>query len=308
MNGEPATSRPRPPASRPRLRSRYHDAMVTRERLFGLGALLAAACSLTTSLDGFTGGAVDGGAPEGSTSEASTPDRAAPDTGGPDASNTAYAAAVRADRPLGWWRLDERSGTKAKDEAAAHDGTYVGSVTFRAAGAIVGDPDTAVALDGTSGALRIADTFDASGTQPFSIELWLNPTSTSGDHRLASRRTGNSETGYRFMFSGDQLRLERWQDGGLSGAAALAPLPKLNRWTHVVGTYNGAVLRIYADGAEVGSGSSPGAVSASSAIFVWASNSLADADYFAGSVDELAIYDHALEPDRIAAHTRAAGH
>jgi hypothetical protein len=275
------------------------------------GAMTLAACTLTTSLDGFSEpepapapGPEDGGTPP---VDAGKDTSVPPDGGGGDAdAGSAYAAEVAKDNPLSWWRLGEKSGNVARDEQGVRGGTYVGNVTLGEPGAIIGDPDTAAKLDGTSGCVRIADTFEFEGKATFSIEMWIKPASVGTERRLASRRSAMPESGYRVYFSPTQLRFERWSDGGLSGPSQTM-LPTPAKWTHLVATYDGTSTRLWVDGTKADETPSPAPIPSVDAIFVWGSNSFCADDFFAGAMDELAIYDHALSDVRIAAHIKAAG-
>src|SRR5262245_55215319 len=84
-------------------------------------ALIGMACTLTTSLRGFSTGEEE---PLGDDAGAET-SFAMTDAGG-DASS--YVAVVRADQPVGFWRLGEANANdKAKDEMGAHHGDYIGA-------------------------------------------------------------------------------------------------------------------------------------------------------------------------------------
>src|SRR5437588_9336107 len=63
-----------------------------------------------------------------------------------------YAAAVTSTPGLvSYWRLGESSGTSACDGFGSSAGTYSGGVTLGSVGALSGDPDTAIPLDGATG-------------------------------------------------------------------------------------------------------------------------------------------------------------
>jgi hypothetical protein len=89
-----------------------------------------------------------------------------------------YTAEVLADGPVGYWKLNELAGSTAFDSSGSGlNGTYVGTPTRGAAGALVADTDPALTFDGggtqhinlgTPAALQIT------GNQ--TIELWLRPT------------------------------------------------------------------------------------------------------------------------------------
>ena len=87
-----------------------------------------------------------------------------------------------ADHPISYWRLDETSGTTATDFQHANTGAYVGSPTLGQPGALSGDPDTAVAFNGTSQYVSVP--YSASlNPATFSVEVWAKPTGGAGTYR-----------------------------------------------------------------------------------------------------------------------------
>ncbi len=83
---------------------------------------------------------------------------------------TPYYNAVRSEPSLmAYWRLDEASGTTARDVLGKYNGTYVNGVTRGSTGAIVNDPDTAATFNGTS---QLVTTPSLPSVGDFSIEGW----------------------------------------------------------------------------------------------------------------------------------------
>src|SRR5437879_4157596 len=69
-----------------------------------------------------------------------------------------YPATVLAKKPVAYWRLGEPRGPDAADATAnGHTGTYRGTPVLRERGAIRGDADTAVKLDGNRSYVEVAD-------------------------------------------------------------------------------------------------------------------------------------------------------
>lgn len=62
---------------------------------------------------------------------------------------TTYRAAVLADQPVAYWRLDD-TDMIARDQLGTNAGTYSGGCTLSVPGAITSDSDTAVGFDGTT--------------------------------------------------------------------------------------------------------------------------------------------------------------
>src|SRR5437588_12563469 len=86
--------------------------------------------------------------------------------------SSGYRTAVLADNPVSYWRLGEGSGTTAADEQGTNSGTYVGSPTLGQPGLLTGDPNTAVAFNGSSAKVEIP-----SIQTPRTIEAWIKTTS-----------------------------------------------------------------------------------------------------------------------------------
>ena len=64
-----------------------------------------------------------------------------------------------------------------------------------------------------------------------------------------------------------------------------------NEWTHVVGTFDGTSIQIYINGALVASTNNPGNIGGFNALLKLAKD---NGVYWAGSIDELYIYNRAL--------------
>lgn len=289
-----------------------------RASLIGLAGLLVLLPTACGSGGGTTAPADVGAGPAGASDAA--PVEATPLAR--DAAGTLDAAAgprgaypdeVLADRPLAYYRLGEASGDVARDRAGRMPvGRYAG-VMLGVPGAIVGDADTAVRLDGESAWVSLADAYDFAGKVPFSIELWARPQLVDELHRgLFTKEVagGGMRQGYLLtlqMTAG--LVFERGKDG-LTANVMAKPLPA-GVFSHVVVTYDGTSLRLYVDGALAG-----GPVAATGELPDTTANAVAgarvsgntpigNAAHFRGDLDELALYDQALPAPRVLAHYRA---
>src|SRR5262245_39450628 len=88
-----------------------------------------------------------------------------------------YRSEVLDDAPLAYLRFGEREGSERNDGMGLMNTPYPSSgVTLGAAGALLGDPDTAIMLDGTQG-ITMPKGLELDGLTPFSIELWARQTS-----------------------------------------------------------------------------------------------------------------------------------
>jgi hypothetical protein len=74
----------------------------------------------------------------------------------------------------------------------------------------------------------------------------------------------------------------------------------VGRWTHLAVTYDGAVLRLYVDGAEVSSRAVSGEVLRTSDP-LWIGGNRPYGEYFRGVIDDVRVYDLALTPSEVRA-------
>ncbi|WP_212719536.1 PKD domain-containing protein [Blastococcus sp. CCUG 61487] len=224
----------------------------------------------------------------------------------------AYGDAVRGDGATHYWPLGERSGSTAYDYASAGDlavRSASGSTpTQGVAGAVTGDPDTAYRFNATSsGANRgILSTQTAvAGPQTFTAEAWFRTTSTAGGKILGfgSSATGNSSNYDRHIYLNTAGRLNF---GVYPGAERVITSPAAyndGQWHHVAASLSPAGMALYVDGVLVGSRTDTTSAQVYNGYWrVGGDTSWSGAAYFAGEIDEVAIYPVALSADRVANH------
>lgn len=259
------------------------------------------ACS-AWDLSAYSSGApAPGGGDAGGDDAASGSSGAPARDAGDDAADggSGYRAEVMADAPIGYWRLGESSGLDATDEVGAHRGGYQGGVTLGVPG-VTDDGDTSLGLAGTNGSVQIGDVLDFDGNVPISLEAWIWVDVLDADYRrvVTKRRDDVGYSIFCHQSSGGCTVELRAADG----ASAFCDVTlTTGRWYHVVGTYDGATIRAYRDALEVCS--RPASlvftkVDAPLVLGAWSGGG----NYLEGKLDEIAIYDRALSPQRVAAH------
>jgi len=224
--------------------------------------------------------------------------------GGANASQI-YAAAVLADDPVAYWRLGEAPGSAtAANSMGAPDGTYVGGVTRGAEGIFGASGDTAAELDGASGSVEVGDFFDFAGQVACSIEAWVRPTIIEVEiRRIVNKEVADGVDGWDVSVSTDSgLRFDRYAVG-TRDQAIVAP-PATGSWNHVVATYDGSEMCIYVNANPVCASASLSLTDTNAALFIGSRGGTER--HFQGTIDEVAIYDHALSSDQIANHFAAA--
>ena len=228
--------------------------------------------------------------------------------------DSGYEETVRGDRPMAWWRFDELSGTVARDSSGnGQDGRYVGVVGLGAQGALSNKIDTGISLNGTSSVIA-GDGFDFTGLEAFSVEAWVKPKTLQASQFtwIVSTETigpDGDRDGWNLYFdqSAGIAGFERLL--GRRGVSALAAVTlPTDRYTYLVGTFDGETLRFYVDGRLEATPryARPGSLAATESPLTIGSRSQPQTPSYIGTIDEVAIYDRALTPADVADHWETA--
>ena len=205
------------------------------------------------------------------------------------------------DHPLGYWRLGEQAGaTGAADAAGSSPGTY-SDVTLEAPGAVPGDSAASFAGSGVV-TISASSALDLSGA--LSIEAWVKPAGPSAQGGIFEKTiAGAVNTQYLLFADGGAIHFRARSASGLS--TAHGPTLAVGSWSHIVGTFDGATLRLYVNGALVAATNSGAPVSGAGPAFIGrlgAEGGSPGIYPFSGTIDEVAVYGSALSPSRVLAH------
>jgi len=232
-----------------------------------------------------------------------------------DAPVSDYARQVLADEPSSYWRFGEPSGTAVYDWTGTNDLTTTAGVSRGAAGAPVGDPDTAATFPGTTAGTAATRTA-AQAPNVFSVEAWFRTTSTTGGKIIGygNRPTGGSGSYDRHVYMASNGRLTFGVYPGAARTITSAGSYNDGAWHHVVATLGSGGMQLYVDGRRVAQRTDTTLGQAYSGHWriggdvttSWPNRG--SSDYFAGSVDEVAVYPRVLTPQEIRSHVTAAGY
>lgn len=239
-----------------------------------------------------------------------------------------YPAAVLADHPLDYWRLNESSGTMGFDYLGGNNGTYtnafLGQPGYTSQFNPQTDPgETAVGFGGTQNSYmgwvppQVNFGAPANSNAEFSVEAWVSAGASSSNAAVVCLGYGNG--GEQFCLDlptvNNVLRFFVRNAAGTAFAAQSSFFVADGAWHHVVGVCDeaNAAIYLYADGRLVASGSVPansGLLASANSLAVGARQQGAGTQYnfqLNGSVDEVAVYNYPLASNQVLAHYYAAG-
>ncbi len=217
---------------------------------------------------------------------------------------TSYAYNARPDYPAtiksttqsgaaltAYWRLDETTGNVVDSSTHGYVGTATG-LAYGTAGALVGDADKAVTLNGSSSRITSAAPIASSA---YTLEAWVNV----GQAGLS----GKGIVGDWASSTGVLLYLNGSSAFGLVHNATYIQstfVPTPGRWYDVVATWDGSTGKVFVDGAIVAQGAASGAPGAgASSLEIGSYGNGTSTTFLKGSLDEVAIWNQALTPSQI---------
>jgi hypothetical protein len=274
-------------------------------RVAAIFALALSACTFTITTEGTFTCDNDRGCPDGThcvsdhcvATEAA--DASPADDGDP--ASCSYAAAVLADTPVQYLRLDEAGGTVAGDSSGGgHDGTLLGA-TSHVPGGLSHEPGQGLELDGLTEVETYIEFSDApaSWASDFTLEALVRP--------LSPGEYGGLFVSETYMVAGFRITLDAAGDvevvcdqSGCNTPRFEGPALTYQVWQHLAVVYSDHTFRVYLDGVDRGAVTFPDYVPGDPGGRWGPAGGLP----MNVQLDEVALYDHALSAERIAEHHR----
>ena len=185
--------------------------------------------------------------------------------------------------------FEEGSGTTVTDASGnGHTGTIV-----NANWAAAGRHGKALRFNGRSALVTVPDAAGLHLSTGLTLEAWVKPSTVTSVWRDVVYKgndnyyleASSQPTGYPVAGTVRRGRLRR----GAYGTAAL----RIDRWSFLAATYDGAHVRLYVNGTQVASTARAGRIASSSKPLQIGGDSIYG-HYFAGLIDDVRIYNVAL--------------
>ncbi len=220
-----------------------------------------------------------------------------------------YVNAVAASGPIAYWRLDETNGAVANDAYGQHQATYINANLNQPGFSEAAGSDPAISVPANPAQKgyvvysNAAPDFSFTAATPFTLEVWGNSTNFSAKQRLISTLSLLGG-GYGFGFRDNQTI--QFTAGGVDEFDSHVPTAlAAGVWYHLAISYDGNNFITYLNGNPIGStntslgfhlDASPGQINFGNNQLTYPTEQLY------GGVDEVAIYNYALDQNTITNH------
>jgi len=196
---------------------------------------------------------------------------------------------------VGWWKLDETSGTIAYDSSGnGNHGTLNGDPEW-----VAGQLSGALDFDGNGDFVEIPHSFSLSITDEITITAWTKMRGNASGEMAIVSKGGWAANDLPYELTETPGGVIFWQFYDDGGRDTCAPgSPPVDEWHHIVGTYDGNIFKCYIDGELANEWEYVGTMPENTASVMIGRRSRGGC-LFNGIIDEVAIYDRALSEDEI---------
>lgn len=203
------------------------------------------------------------------------------------------------------WALD---GDLA-DSEGSNDGTFFGDTEPFFVEGQDGLDEGAISLDGVDDYVEIMDAPELRLRDRFTLALWFQSASTDQSEKYLFSRNdsipGGSGEQYAIIFEYTDDRVDFFAPSRLSGddprAGGRSEMPiEDTDWHHIAYTYDGVTWSGYIDGVQVFSGEITFVLDDTFASSWWIGAANPNVNHVAGAIDDVRIYNYALDSAAIA--------
>jgi glucose/arabinose dehydrogenase len=190
--------------------------------------------------------------------------------------------------------FNEGTGAAVADASGTGNNGTTSGTTWATGGRF----GSALSFNGTNASVTVPDSNSLDLVTGMTLEAWVNPKSIGNAWRtVAFKQTGGGMVYALYANNGAVRPVGQVNVVGEQNAPGTAQVP-LNAWTHLAMTYDGATLRLFVNGTQVGSKPQAGGMPASTLPLKLGGNPVWG-EWFSGLIDEVRVYNRALTAGEI---------
>lgn len=188
--------------------------------------------------------------------------------------------------------FEEGSGTTTADASGNGLTGTVSSATWTTAGKY----GKALVFAGASGSwVTVPNAAALNLTTGMTISAWVKPSTSLPQWPAVVMKERTGELTYALYANSDtaQPNINYTSNNAEVNLNAGSAVP-VNVWTHLAGTFDGSMLRLYVNGQVVGSKATSAPIDTTTGVLRIGGDSVWPGEYFPGTIDEVRIYNRAL--------------
>ena len=208
--------------------------------------------------------------------------------------------------PVAHWKFDEGEGTKAFDSSInRNSGTLTGASHLPTWTS--GKFGSAIEFDGVDDYVNVGNDSGLNIANAITIEAWANSAIagsaySAAGHILTKKQTNEGTYSLNANASSNDFRFKILLDGSEGTARTIDSNDNIlaDVWYHIVGTYDGAIMKMYIDGVlQDDTLSIAGTIDVDNPGILTMGNRSDGANLFNGFIDDVRIYNYARSADEI---------
>ncbi len=206
--------------------------------------------------------------------------------------------------PVGWWKMDENTGTSSTADSSGYGGGGTMS-SFTASSWVQGKFGSALTFNGSNTDVNVGTASQYNTISPLSVSMWVKPTGSTSN-RLIGKRSGGA--GWYLGTVGlnrDLAFYVEYNTTDLQAQLTSDPLT-LDLWNHIAITWDGSTtasnVKFYVNGIQytgdtLTNGDATRADDSANAIVIGERTD--GAEPYNGIMDDVRIYNYARTPKQI---------
>jgi hypothetical protein len=199
---------------------------------------------------------------------------------------------------VGWWKLDEGSGTLVLDNSGhGNNGTLRGNPQW-----VVGHDDDALEFDGVGDYVEVPHDASLTVDTEVSVMAWIYTeryNSSGGDWQAILAKSNDPRSYSFYTYVNGTLHFSVGPGGAYVGSNSTGQVP-LNEWAHVCAMVVDGHHQYYINGEDAGTGGTgtipPGAADTATVMIGMTHEG---GNEFLGMIDDVRIYNKALSQDEV---------
>ncbi len=201
---------------------------------------------------------------------------------------------------VGYWKFDDNEGASVMDfsgngNAGLKSGNIVAASSCWAGGCY--------SFDGLTGNISIPHSLVLNPSQYISVSAWINPADITTNTYYEIYRKDDNTNRHLLSFQENGTILSFGIGTAGNGYqeldVAISPADYVGGWHLITAVYDGQKKYIYRDGVEIGSQIATGEITSVNSSLSYIGAYLGTSEFFSGKIDDVRIYDRALNAAEI---------